>query len=217
MSSASSAFCHVEANRLNSVGVSGHFLHGGFGFSSHTHGLATDAIVSATVVLADGRIVEASKTKNADLLWGLKGAGSNFGIVASWKLATYEAPAQLTRFGIVLGWTKENGVAGLEAVEAYAKNIAPREINFRIGDYARGNPEIEGLFYGSPAQLEVAITPLLNTLPAGWTRKPNRVVNWIESVISYSNYDEVDWVLPSPVSRPFLDRKSTRLNSSHWE
>lgn len=44
------------------VGVSGHFLHGGFGFSSHMHGLALDFIDSVTVVLADGRVVEASST-----------------------------------------------------------------------------------------------------------------------------------------------------------
>jgi FAD/FMN-containing dehydrogenase len=182
------------------VGVSGHFLHGGFGFSSHMHGLALDFVDSVTVVLADGSVVEASSTVNSDLLWGIKGAGSNFGIVAAWKLKTYPAPSVLTRFGVTLGWTKSNAVAGLEAVEKYAKNIMPREVNFRIGDYSKGSPQIEGLYYGTPDQWKKAFQPLLDTLPKGYTVGTPQAMNWIESVISYSNYDTVDWTTPSPVS-----------------
>ncbi|KAH7128545.1 carbohydrate oxidase from Microdochium Nivale in complex with substrate analogue [Dendryphion nanum] len=180
------------------VGISGHFLHGGFGFSSHQHGLALDFVESATVVLADGSVVEASDSENRDLLWGIKGAGSNFGIVASWKLRTFEAPKVLTRFGVVLGWTKENAVKGLEAVEKYAKNIQPREVNFRIGDYGKGNPAIEGLYYGTPEQWRKAFQPLLDTLPTGYNISTPKAMNWIESVISYSNYETVDWIEPSP-------------------
>jgi FAD/FMN-containing dehydrogenase len=181
------------------VGVSGHFAHGGFGFSSHMHGLALDFVEGVTVVLADGSIVEASKKKNADLLWGVQGAGSNFGIIAEWKLRTIEAPKTLTKFGMSLGWTKENALAGLEAVEAYAKNVAPREINFRVADYDGSGAGLEGLFYGNKEQLDVALAPLLNTLPEGWSISQKEEVTWMQSVIGYSNYDEVDWILPSPV------------------
>jgi len=180
------------------VGVSGHFLHGGFGFSSHMHGLALDFVESVTVVLADGSIVEASKSKNSDLLWGIKGAGSNFGIVASWKLSTFEAPKALTRFGVSLGWNKNTAVAGLEAVEKYAKHVQPREVNFRIGDYNKGQPGIEGLYYGTPEQWRKDFQPLLDTLPAGYNVSEPQALNWIQAVISYSNYDNVDWIHPSP-------------------
>jgi FAD/FMN-containing dehydrogenase len=190
------------------VGVSGHFLHGGFGFSSHMHGLALDFVDSVTVVLADGSIVEASATENSDLLWGVKGAGSNFGIVASWKLKTFEAPTVLTRFGVSLGWTKKTAVAGLEAVEKYAKNIMPREVNFRIGDYSKGAPGIEGLYYGTPDQWKKAFQPLLDTLPTGYNVSTPQAMNWIDSVISYSNYDNIDWTTPSPV------RTTLSLNSN---
>jgi hypothetical protein len=162
------------------------------------HGLALDFVEGVTVVLADGSIVEASSSKNSDLFWGIRGAGSNFGIVASWKLRTFEAPAVLTRFGLSLGWNKSTAVDGLEAIEAYVKNVAPREINFRVADYGKGNPGVEGLYYGTSAQWRSAIDPLLKTLPAGWNITTEENVDWITSVIRYSNYDTIDWITPSP-------------------
>lgn len=168
-----------------------------------------DFIEAVTVVLADGSVVEASRTENSDLLWGIKGAGSNFGIVASWKLRTFAAPETLVKFGVSLGWTKSNAVAGLEAVEAYVKDKAPREINFRVADYGKGAPGIEGLYYGNKEKFRAAIAPLLNNLPAGWNVTTEQTVNWIESAIGYSNYDEIDWILPSPVSKYM--RNSTML------
>lgn len=191
-------------NSSSSVGVSGHFAHGGFGFSSHMHGLATDFIEGATVVLADGKIVEVSSKKNADLLWGLRGAGSNFGIVASWKLRTIEEPKKLTRFGLTLGWNKTNALAGLEAVEAYVKDKAPREINFRVADYGAGNPGLEGLYYGTKEQWSKAFEPLLKTLPAGYNVTLAKEVTWLQSVLEYSNYLEIDFIEPAPVRTPHL-------------
>ncbi|KAF4446270.1 hypothetical protein F53441_10072 [Fusarium austroafricanum] len=66
---------------VSHTGVGGLILHGGYGILSGIHGLAIDALVSCQVVLADGSIVTASSTENADLFWALRGAGSSFGVV----------------------------------------------------------------------------------------------------------------------------------------
>lgn len=49
-------------------------------------GLLIDSLESVQLVTANGSYVTASETENADLFWGIRGAGTNFGIVT---YATY--------------------------------------------------------------------------------------------------------------------------------
>ncbi|KAG1856075.1 hypothetical protein DFJ58DRAFT_785273 [Suillus subalutaceus] len=65
---------------------------GGFGFLGRLHGLSSDNLVEAEVVLADGQIVVVSHNEHPDLWWALRGAGPAFGVVTRYKARAYPVP-----------------------------------------------------------------------------------------------------------------------------
>src|SRR5262252_11092052 len=68
---------------ISSVGLGGLTLGGGYGPLLGKYGLVADNLLSAQLVTADGELLTASATEHADLYWGLRGGGGNFGVMVA--------------------------------------------------------------------------------------------------------------------------------------
>ena len=78
------------------VGISGAVLGGGINLMSRTFGLAIDSLQAATIITADGSLLELSDADDLDedlksLWWAIRGGGGgNFGIVVSFTLRIFD-------------------------------------------------------------------------------------------------------------------------------
>ncbi len=178
--------------------------------ASHYKGLALDWIIGATVVLADSSVARCSETENPELLWALKGAGSNFAIVVSFQFDTFQALDTATPFTVTLPWNSQSqAVSGINALRDFAQDDMPPELNMRLTGNP-GNTVIEGVYYGSTSQLQSALSPLLSE--TGGSISSSRTVGWLDSLKAWSNGEKLDETHPySLVSKAV----SKEVNGTH--
>jgi FAD/FMN-containing dehydrogenase len=148
---------------VSTTGVAGLTLGGGLGWLMAKHGLALDNLLSAEVVLADGRVVTASAGEHPDLFWALRGGGGNFGVVTSLEYRLHPVGPIVT--GGLVAWP----FAAARDVLRHLRDAAaalPDELTLVAGLVHAPDGSGEKLaavvlcHCGPPAEAEAAVAPI---------------------------------------------------------
>jgi len=115
----------TTGGRMTTTGVAGFTLGSGSGWLERMYGTACDNLVAAEVTTAAGDIVTASETEHADLLWGLRGGGGNFGVVTEFTLRLH--PVGPTAYGGMLMYPRAQAPEVIRHARDFFRD-APREV-----------------------------------------------------------------------------------------
>jgi FAD/FMN-containing dehydrogenase len=110
---------------VSEVGVAGLTLGGGLGYLARRFGWTVDNLEEVEIVTADGEIRTASREKNADLFWALRGGGGNFGVVTRFTFHLHEVGPMV--YGGLIAWPFERADEILRAYRTISSE-APREL-----------------------------------------------------------------------------------------
>jgi FAD/FMN-containing dehydrogenase len=117
---------------VSTTGVAGLTLGGGVGYLTRRFGLTIDNLISADVVLADGRFVTASAESHSDLFWALRGGGGNFGVVTSFTFRCHPVGER----GMIIGGPVLYDLADVEDLFRWYRDLLPtlpEDLNGWIG------------------------------------------------------------------------------------
>ncbi len=161
------AFCSATS-------VTGHVLAGGSGWLARRFGLGADALRSAQVVFADGRLLNVSAGENPRLFWALRGGGGSLGVVTRTAIALQPAPPLLAAAIWVRGERAAPALRAWRALVARAPDELGARATLRYPPALAGLPEslrdrpalaLELCWCGEPTRGEAALETLRNAIP----------------------------------------------------
>ena len=155
---------------ISHTGIGGLTLGGGIGHLMRKFGLSIDALRSADVVTASGELVVANEDENADLFWGLRGGGGNFGVVTSFTFDLQ--PLGPTVFAGMVAWPADQAPSVLAFLRDFIAD-APDEVglmaNLRLAPPLPAFPErihgkpivaLVATYAGPPEEGERVLAPV---------------------------------------------------------
>ncbi len=217
----------VTGGRMTTTGVAGFTLGSGSGWLERLYGPACDSLVSAEVVTADGQVLTANATRNADLFWGLRGGGGNFGVVTEFEFDLHpvgpliygglllyprsQAPEVCRNFRDFFRGAAREIHGGAVLMTAPPAPFVPPELQGRpalavfamyFGDPADGAEALAGLTgYGTPAVDLVGPMPYLEVQRLTDNgNPPGRRNYWHSEVLDHPTDETVDALIACAAS-----------------
>jgi FAD/FMN-containing dehydrogenase len=129
----------LQAGSCPTVGISGHLTGGGHGLLARSHGLTCDALLEATLVDAQARVLQANATSEPNLYWACRGGGGgSFGIATEFKIKVFALNSVLV-FGVSWRLSEADAARLFAAWQGWAPS-APSNITsiMKIGPAGNG-------------------------------------------------------------------------------
>jgi FAD/FMN-containing dehydrogenase len=145
---------------VSHTGAGGFTLGGGFGRTDRKMGLAIDNLLAATVVTASGDVIRASADENADLFWGLRGGGGNFGVATEFVYRLHAFNPTVYAGNLFYDVDKDflEFYAELHETMPDEANIEPQ---LRPGEDGKAIADVGVTWCGDHAAGEKALAPML--------------------------------------------------------
>jgi FAD/FMN-containing dehydrogenase len=169
----------TPGGRVTTTGIGGFCLGGGYGWLSRKYGLTCDNLVAADLLTASGELLHVTDDTNPELMWALRGAGANFGVVTSFEFKLHPIrPLMMAGMFVVpnvegttedvlrafrdyLEQSPEDLATGIATILAPPEDFVPPELV--------GQPVLAMLvaWLGDPADAEAAIAPVREITAGG--------------------------------------------------
>jgi len=202
------------------TGIAGLTLGGGFGKLGRKYGLTCDNLIAAEVVTAEGRILRASATENADLFWGLRGGGGNFGVVTAFEYQLHAIGTSLLVASVLHPYDQARGA--MRFYDEFARNAAD-EVNVdaalvtlpsgdrffsisgsHVGSHHDGERALSPIVrFGSPVESRLAAVPYLDIQSGGDALFPRgRRYYWKAQFLRQASTGAIDALLDAYARAP---------------
>lgn len=155
----------TTAGVVSHTGVGGLATGLGQGRLARKFGYTIDNIRAVDVLTPDGRHVHADANENSDLFWGVRGGGSNFGIVTKFEFELYDFDPTVTTISYTYPAAK---TADALKVLFELGEVVPNDMSLSSGVRTNGNGEstctLGGVFAGPQAEAEKILNPYVKAL-----------------------------------------------------
>lgn len=183
---------------IGHTGVAGLTLGGGMGRLMRKHGLTIDNLLSVDLVTADGRRLHVSEEENADLFWGMRGAGANFGVATSFEYRLHPQDATVTHGFVALPIERSHEIGAI--VRDFLANV-PNEVFVNVAFGVATDPPF-------PAALAGERVVLVGAMHCGSPKDADRALKPLRSGL--------DWAMDTIAAKPYLALQGMFDDANAW-
>jgi FAD/FMN-containing dehydrogenase len=183
---------------IGHTGVAGLTLGGGMGRLMRKFGFTIDNLLSVDLVTADGRQLHVSEDENADLFWGLRGAGANFGVATSFEYRLHPQDATVVQGFVALPVERSQEIGGI--VRDFLAT-APNEIFLNVAFGLATAPPFPAALGGRPVVL-------VRAMHSGSPKDAERVLDPLRKAL--------DWSVDTFAPQPYLAVQSMGDEANAW-